>query len=138
LAHGPVVWWIQERQTERFNRTTHLKTIAMDYLIDNRGGLFRTIRIQFDTISVRARFSGDYQERRTVPDAGIHRGERRRWVAQASPDSTRFGKGQREVPEPEFSLIPHKCSFLVVTLTSSSSSSFSSAEKSDVVIPMWV
>jgi hypothetical protein len=120
LAHNPVVWRIQERQPERFNPTMHLKAVAMDQLIDNGRGLCCTIRIQLDPVSARARLVGNRQERSPVPDAGINRGERRRWVAQTSPDSTRFGKGQREVPEPELSLIPHECTFLVAALTYSS------------------
>jgi len=78
----------------------HLKAVAMDQLIESGRGLFRTIRIQLDPVSARARLVGNCQERRPVPDAGINRGERRRWVAQTSPDSTRLGKGKGEVHEP--------------------------------------
>ena len=85
----------------------HLKAVAMDQLIDHGRGLFQTIRIQLDPLSARARLAGNCQERCPVPDTGINRGERRRWVAQTGPDSTRFGKGQGEVPEPELSLIAH-------------------------------
>jgi hypothetical protein len=107
LANSPVVWRIQERKTKRFNRTTHLKTVAMDHFIDNGGGLFCPIGIQLDPVSARARLAGNCRESDPVSDAGINRGERRRGVAQTSPDSTGFGKGQREKPESELSLISH-------------------------------
>jgi len=123
---------IQERQPERFNPTMHLKTVAMDHFIDNGGGLLCPIGIQLDPVSAGARLGGNGQERRPVPDAGINRGEWRRWVAQTRPDSTRFGKGQREVPEPELSLFLIDVSFLVVTLT------YSSRANRYVFIPMWV
>jgi hypothetical protein len=89
----------------------------MNQLIDNRGGLFRTIRIQVDPVSADEGFACNCQERCPVPDAGINGGARRSWIPQAGLDSTRFGKWQREVSEPKLSLIPHGCSFPVFTLT---------------------
>ena len=48
----------------------------MNQLIDDRGGLFRAIRIQLDPVPARARFSRNFRKCRPVPDAWIDREER--------------------------------------------------------------
>jgi hypothetical protein len=88
----------------------HLKAIAMNDLIYNGGGLFRTIRIQVHPVAVRVRFLRDCQESCTVPNAGIDHGEWRSREAKAGPDPSGFIKRQRKVSQPQLSLDPHECS----------------------------
>ena len=59
FASGPVVRWIQERQSAGLDGAVYVEAVAMNYLIDNSGGLFRAIRIQLDSVPARARFSGN-------------------------------------------------------------------------------
>jgi hypothetical protein len=77
----------------------------MNQLIDRSGRLFLAIRIQLDSVPARARFSRNGQERCPVPDAGIDRGERRSWIAQAGPNAPGFGKRQRKISATGISLI---------------------------------
>src|SRR5438105_40535 len=95
----------------------HIEAVAMNQLIDNGGRLFRAIRIQLDPVPAHARFCGNCQERRPIPDAWIDGRNRRSWVAQAGPDPSGFAKWQREVSETEPSLISHGYSFPVSPLS---------------------
>jgi hypothetical protein len=113
FADSPVVRWIQKRQTEGLDGAMHIEAVAMNQLIDNRGRLFRTIRVQLDPVAARARFCSNCQERCTVPDAWINRLNRRIRMAQVGLDSPGFAKRQREVAETEPSLISHGYSFPV-------------------------
>ena len=51
FADSPVVRWIQKRQTEGVDWAMHIEAVAMNQLIDNRGRLFRTIRVQLDPVA---------------------------------------------------------------------------------------
>ena len=53
FASGPVVRRIQERQSAGLDGAVYVEAVAMNYLIDNSGGLFRAIRIQLDSVPAR-------------------------------------------------------------------------------------